>query len=322
MMDRTDRHYRYFARLLSRRTLLYTEMITTNAILRGDTARLLGFSPEEKPLSLQLGGDKPADLAACARIAEEHGYDEVNLNAGCPSDRVQSGRFGACLMDEPDRVADMVADMRAATALPVTVKHRIGVDDRASYENLCAFVSKVAAAGCDRFTVHARAAWLQGLSPKENREIPPLRYEEVHRLKREFPHLSIEINGGITSLDQASQHLSQLDAVMIGRAAYDEPYLLASADARLFAEARPAPTRREVVEELVPYAERWRQTGRRVHDLSRHILGLFAHQPGGRAWRRTISQEAARPDAGSEILLRALSAAEQEAARLALRSPS
>lgn len=316
MMDRTDRHYRYFARLLSRRTLLYTEMITVQAILHGERERLLAFSPEERPLSLQVGGDDPKGLAQCAALAEAFGYDEINLNVGCPSDRVQSGRFGACLMLVPERVAEMVGEMRAATRLPVTVKHRIGVDDRAHYDDLLRFVDVVAAAGCDRFTVHARAAWLQGLSPKENREIPPLRYPEVHRLKQERPWLSIEINGGITSLPQIKEQLAQVDAVMVGRAAYDDPYLLAGVDRALFGEETPAPTRRQVVEALVPYVERHLTTGRRVHDVTRHILGLFANQPAGRTWRRVLSERGGRPGATPALLVEALAAVEQEAARL------
>lgn len=302
MMDRTDRHFRYFLRLITRHTLLYTEMVTTGAVLRGDRERLLGFDPCERPLALQLGGDHPEELAQCARLAEAMGYDEVNLNVGCPSDRVQKGRFGACLMAEPERVAEAVAAMRRAVALPVTVKHRIGIDDQDSYEHMLRFVEVVAAAGCDRFTVHARKAWLSGLSPRENREIPPLRYSEVYRLKAERPDLGIEINGGIENLDQGSKHLEKVDAVMIGRAAYDNPYLFAAADARLFGDHRPPPSRRQVVQALLPYAERHCAAGGRLMQLSRHYLGLFAGCPGTRFWKRHLSENAHRPGAGPEVL--------------------
>ncbi|MDX1387987.1 MAG: tRNA dihydrouridine(20/20a) synthase DusA, partial [Acidobacteriota bacterium] len=230
MMDRTDRHYRRFVREITRRTLLYTEMITTGAVLQGDRDFLLGFSPEERPLALQLGGDDPEALSECARIAEDRGYDEVNLNVGCPSDRVRQGRFGACLMAEPERVADAVAAMREATSVPVTVKHRIGIDDLDRYEDMALFVRTVAGAGCDRFSVHARKAVLGGLSPKANRTVPPLRYEDVHRLKREHPGLRIEINGGIASLEEVRRQLEFVDGVMIGRAAYDDPFLLSTVD--------------------------------------------------------------------------------------------
>ena len=236
MMERTDRHYRYFMRQMTRRTLLYTEMITTAAILHGDREKLLGFSSEEKPLSLQVGGDNPQELAECARIAEDMGYDEINLNVGCPSNRVQNGNFGACLMAQPERVAQAVEAMQKAVDLPVTVKHRIGIDQRDRYEDMAHFVRIVSEVGCRRFTVHARKAWLKGLSPKENRNIPPLRYQDVHRLKQEFPHLFIEINGGITTLEQVQEQLKLVDAVMIGRAAYDNPYLFATVDRDLYGE--------------------------------------------------------------------------------------
>lgn len=300
MMDRTDRHYRFFMRQITRHTLLYSEMVTTPAILKGDRDRFLGFDPREKPLALQLGGDNPEELAQCAAIAEERGYDEINLNVGCPSDRVQKGRFGACLMAEPGRVADAVDTMRQAVALPVTVKHRIGVDDLDRYEDMRNFVRVVAEAGCDRFSVHARKAWLSGLSPKENREVPPLRYEDVYRLKRELPHLTIEINGGITTLDATEQHLEHVDGVMIGRAAYDRPYLFADADRRFFDDDAPPSTRRQVVDALIPYLEHWHRKGSAVGHITRHMLQLFAGQPGARAWRRHISENA--PHAGPEIL--------------------
>lgn len=306
MMDRTDRHFRAFLRRITRRTLLYTEMVTTGAVLHGDRERLLGFSPEERPLSLQLGGDDPADLAACAGIAADLGYDEVNLNVGCPSERVQKGSFGACLMAEPERVAEAVAAMRRAVGLPVTVKHRIGIDELDRYEDMRRFVEIVAEAGCDRFSVHARKAWLSGLSPKDNREIPPLRWEEVHRLKAELPHLAIEINGGIRDLATAHGHLEHVDGVMIGRAAYDDPYLLAPADRDVFGEPTEPPSRREVVEDLLPYAEERLARGEPVKWITRHVLGLFANRPGARAWRRHLAENAHLDGAGSEVLVDAM----------------
>jgi tRNA-dihydrouridine synthase A len=306
MMDRTDRHFRYFLRRLTRHTLLYTEMVTSWAVLRGDRERLLGFDLEEKPLALQLGGDDPEALAACARIAADMGYDEVNLNVGCPSERVQKGSFGACLMAEPRIVADAVAAMRAAVALPITVKHRIGVDHLDTYEHLASFVATVAEAGCDRFSVHARIAWLSGLSPKENREVPPLRYADVYRLQRDFPHLTVEINGGVRSLDEAEAHLEHVAGVMIGRAAYDDPYLFADADRRFFGDASPPPSRRQVVEAMAPYLERWHRQGLPIGRVTRHMLQLFAGRPGARAWRRALSEGASGPDAGPELLLAAL----------------
>jgi tRNA-dihydrouridine synthase A len=306
MMERTDRHFRYFLRQISRRTLLYTEMVVTAAILHGEREKLLGFSPEEKPLVLQLGGDIPQELAQCARIAEEMGYDAINLNVGCPSSRVQSGNFGACLMAQPEVVAEAVAAMQGAVRLPVTVKHRIGIDNCDRYEDMAAFVRTVSQAGCQRFIVHARKAWLQGLSPKQNRTVPPLRYEDVHRLKQEFPHLSIEINGGITTLEQARQQLQFVDGVMIGRAAYDNPYLFATADGEIYGEARTPPSREEVVEIMLPYIDYWTGKGSRLNAISRHLLELFAGQPGSKAWKRYISENAHLPGAGSEVILAAM----------------
>jgi tRNA-dihydrouridine synthase A len=306
MMDRTDRHFRAFLRGITRRTLLYTEMITTGAVLHGDRDHLLGHDEVERPLALQLGGDDPGELARAAALAAEWGYDEVNLNVGCPSDRVQKGRFGACLMAEPERVAAAVAAMRDAVDLPVTVKHRIGIDEADRYEDMLRFVTMVAAAGCDRFSVHARKAWLSGLSPKENRTVPPLRYELVHRLKRELPHLAVEINGGILDLAAAREHLAAgVDAVMIGRAAYDDPYLLAAADRDLFGDAAEPPSRREVLARLLPYVERQLARGVPLQRLSRHFLGLFAGRPGARAWKRHLAEHAHRPGAGPEVLLAA-----------------
>ena len=306
MLDWTDRHYRYFIRLLSRHTLLYTEMVTTGAILRGDRERLLAHDPAEYPLALQLGGSDPAELARCARIATDWGYDEINLNVGCPSDRVQSGRFGACLMAEPDLVAACVAAMRAATDLPVTVKTRIGIDERDSYQELADFVRRVAAGGCTVFIVHARKAWLSGLSPKENREIPPLRHEVVHRLKRDFPELTIVLNGGLTTLEQVTEQLRQVDGVMIGRAAYENPYLLAEVDRRFFGSSASPPNRHQVVRALLPYLEERLRAGTPLQCMTRPILGLFQGIPGARAWRRVLSERAWRHGAGVEVVEAAL----------------
>ncbi|MCG9891029.1 MAG: tRNA dihydrouridine(20/20a) synthase DusA [Thermosynechococcaceae cyanobacterium MS004] len=290
MMDRTDRHFRYFVRQMTQHTLLYTEMVTSAAILHGDRERLLGFSPAEKPLALQLGGDDPKALAICAQIAADWGYDEVNLNVGCPSDRVQSGHFGACLMANPAQVADCVAAMGQASNLPVTVKHRIGIDDQDRYEDMVRFVQIVATAGCQRFTVHARKAWLKGLSPKENRDIPPLRYGDVYRLKQDFPELMIEINGGIQTLAQAQAHLGQVDAVMIGRAAYDNPYLLATADRDIYGAETPVKSRQAIAEAMIPYTVHWVEQGFKPHKVTRHLLQLFAGQPGSRLWKRYLTE--------------------------------
>ena len=306
MMDWTDRHDRYFLRLISRRVLLYTEMIPTGAILHGDRDRFLGFDPCERPLALQVGGAEPAELALCAREAAARGYDEINLNVGCPSDRVQNARFGACLMAEPALVADCVAAMRAAGDLPVTVKTRIGIDDRDSYAELADFVGTVAAAGCATFIIHARKAWLRGLSPKQNRELPPLDYDRVYALKRDFPALEIVLNGGVQSLEEAEGHLARVDGVMIGRAAYQSPYLLAEADARFFGDPRPAPSREEVARGLVPYATAQAARGVPVKSITRHVLGLFNGLPGARQWRRHLSEAAHRPGAGPEVMLEAL----------------
>ncbi|MCB9734828.1 MAG: tRNA dihydrouridine(20/20a) synthase DusA [Deltaproteobacteria bacterium] len=304
MMARTDRHLRYFLRQLSRRTLLYTEMVTTGAVIHGDREKLIGFSPEEGPVALQLGGSDPRELAECAKIAEDWGYDEVNLNVGCPSDRVQSGRFGACLMAEPERVAECVVAMRAAVRVPVTVKHRIGIDGLEAYEDMLRFVDLVAAAGADRFTAHARIAILAGLSPKENREVPPLRYDDVYRLKRERPGLDIEINGGIRTLEAARAHLEHVDAVMIGRAAYEDPYVFARADRDVFGDAdAPVLTRREAVLAMLSYVARETARGERLHHITRHMLPLFARQAGGRQWRRRLSTG---QDGGAEVLIDAL----------------
>jgi tRNA-dihydrouridine synthase A len=306
MLDWTDRHCRYFLRQITRHTLLYTEMITTGALLHRDPADFLDFDPGERPLALQLGGSDPADLGRCSALAADWGYDEINLNVGCPSDRVRNGRFGACLMAEPGVVADCVAAMAEASALPVTVKHRIGIDDRDSYDELARFVSTVADAGCRTFIVHARKAWLAGLSPRENREIPPLSYATVHRLKHDFPALGIVINGGIRSLPQAAEQLALVDGVMIGREAYQNPWLLADADCRVFGDDQAPPIRRDVVEQMLDYIDRVRADGTPLHRITRHMLGLFHGQPRARAWRRELSERAREPGAGSDLVRRAL----------------
>jgi tRNA-dihydrouridine synthase A len=318
MMDRTDRHFRYFMRQITRRTLLYTEMVTSAAILHGDKEHLLGFSPEEKPLVLQVGGDEPKELAECARIAEGMGYDEINLNVGCPSDRVQSGNFGACLMAQPETVARAVEAMIDAVNIPVTVKHRIGIDDLDRYEDMSNFVRIVSQAGCERFTVHARKAWLKGLSPKENRDIPPLRYHDVHRLKQEFPHLFIEINGGFINLEQVQEQLKFVDAVMIGRAAYDNPYLFAKADFEIYRENVIPPTRYEVVQAMFSYIDYWVAKGFKLNKITRHMLQLFAGQPGSKAWKRYLTEQSHLPGAGSEVVSEALTQVSQPLAVLSV----
>lgn len=305
MMEWTDRHCRYFHRLLTKRSRLYTEMITADAVLHGDRRRLIGFSPEEHPIALQLGGAEPAKLARAAAIAEEEGYDEINFNVGCPSDRVQDGRFGACLMRQPGLVAEAVAAMGASVRVPVTVKCRIGVDEQDIEADLDRFVDQVAAAGCRTFIVHARKAWLCGLSPKENRELPPLDHHRVYRLKRRRPDLAIILNGGVAGLADARHHLSQVDGVMMGRTAYRTPYVLAEVDAQFFGD-RQAPIAREaVLAQLVPYAERHLASGGRLNNITRHILGIYHGEPGGRAFRRLLSEQAVRRGAGIDVLLRA-----------------
>ncbi|MGG6237538.1 tRNA dihydrouridine(20/20a) synthase DusA [Nodosilinea sp. AN01ver1] len=312
MMDRTDRHYRYFMRQITRRTLLYTEMVTAQAIVHGDRDHLLGFTPSESPLVLQVGGDDPQMLATCARVAADFGYDAINLNVGCPSDRVSSGNFGACLMAQPERVAEGVAAMMAASSLPISVKHRIGIDDRDRYEDMANFVDTVAQTGCRHFTVHARKAWLQGLSPKDNRTIPPLRYGDVHRLKQDFPHLWIEINGGFTQLDQVSEQLDRVDGVMVGRAAYDQPYLFSAVDQRFFAADEPALSRQQVVEALLPYVDQWVSQGLKLNKITRHMLMLFAGQPGSRLWKQILTEESCKPGAGVEVVQQAMAAVQRQ----------
>jgi len=304
MMDWTDRHCRYFHRLLSPRARLYTEMVTSAALVRGGQLRLLEHSQQEHPVALQLGGSDPQELAQAARLGAEAGYDEINLNVGCPSDRVQSGRFGACLMYEPTLVGECVKAMRDAVGIPVTVKCRIGVDEQDEYAGLAEFVERVQAAGCGVFIVHARKAWLKGLSPKENREIPPLDYERVYRLKREFPHLVVVINGGITTVDEVQAHLRQLDGVMLGRAAYHDPYFLARVEAALYGE--PLPRRDEVLQRMRPYVEAELARGTGLKHISRHLLGLYQGEPGARGFRRSLSEGAHLPGAGWALLEQAL----------------
>ena len=308
MMDWTDRHCRYFHRRFTRRTLLYTEMVTSGAVTRGDRSRLLAFHPEERPVGLQLGGSDPAELAAAAAIGREAGFDEINLNVGCPSDRVQSGCFGAALMRTPDLVADCVAAMIAASGgVAVTVKCRIGVDDQDPETVLPAFLETVAAAGARRFAIHARKAWLQGLSPKQNREIPPLDHELVVRMKATFPDLEIAINGGISGLEAAAGFLDRgLDGVMIGRAAYHAPAMLGAVDRAIFGEPGADVPAEAAVRAMLPYIEAERRRGTGLHAITRHMLGAFAGRPGARAWRRTLSEDAHRPEAGPELVLRAL----------------
>ncbi|WP_158883324.1 tRNA dihydrouridine(20/20a) synthase DusA [Rhodanobacter sp. L36] len=304
MMDWTDRHCRYFHRLLSSRARLYTEMVTSAALVRGNQFRLLEHSQQEHPLALQLGGSDPAELAQAARYGEQAGYDEINLNVGCPSDRVQSGRFGACLMREPALVGDCVKAMRDAVAVPVTVKCRIGVDDQDEYVDLQHFTERMLDAGVEVLAVHARKAWLQGLSPKENREIPPLDYQRVYRLKREFPQLVVVINGGITTVDQVREHLAQVDGVMLGRAAYHDPYLLARIESDLYGEALPS--RDDVLRHMRPYVQAELGRGTALKHISRHLLGLYQGEPGARAFRRTISEGAHLPGAGWALIEQAM----------------
>ena len=307
MMDWTDRHCRYFHRLMSRQTLLYTEMVTAPAVINGDRVRLLGFDAAEHPVAVQLGGSDPAELAQATQISADYGYDEVNLNCGCPSDRVQSGAFGAILMKSPDLVAECVAAMRAASPVEVTVKCRIGVDEQDPYDVLPDFIAKVSAAGVRRFTIHARKAWLQGLSPKENRDIPPLDYDLVRQIKADNPDLHISINGGIDTLDQAVELLGQgLDGVMIGRAAYHSPAdILIGADTRIFGQDA-GPDAIAVVEQMLPYIEAHLANGGRLNQITRHMLGLFTGRPGARFWRRHLSENAHKDGAGIQTVLDAL----------------
>ena len=302
MMDWSDHNCRYFWRLLTRQALLYTEMVTTGALIHGDRDRFLHFNTEEHPVALQLGGSSPAELARCARWAQKWGYDEVNLNCGCPSDRVQSGMFGACLMARPTLVADCVKAMLDSCDIPVTVKHRIGIDHMESYQQLLEFIHPVAAAGCSVFIVHARKAWLQGLSPKENREIPPLNYPWVYQLKQDFPQLTIVLNGGIATLEECETHLQHVDGVMLGREAYQNPWMLAQVDERLFGMDKPANSRDDVIAALLLYARRELERGAKLNHITRHILGLYQGVPGARKFRRHLSENAYKEEAGVEVL--------------------
>ncbi len=322
MMARTDRHCRYLLRRISARTLLYSEMIHANAVLRGDTDRLLAFDDAEHPVGLQLGGAEPDALARAAEIGQAFGYDEINLNIGCPSPRVCKGRFGAALMATPGLVADCARAMMGAVDVPVTVKCRIGIDGRGDYKDLKAFVETVAAAGVTSFAVHARIAVLDGLSPAENREIPPLRYDAVYRLKQDLPALEVVINGGVASLDEADAHLDLVDGAMIGRAAYADPAMLRDADRRIFgAPVRTPPSRHDIARAILPYVRRMRAEGVPLHHITRHMLGLFAGKPGGRAWRRALGGSSHRPGAGAEVIEEALSLVPEPAAPRDARRP-
>lgn len=316
MMDWSDRHCRFFHRQMTRHALLYTEMVTAQAIRHGDRERLIGFDPREQPVALQLGGSAPKLLAEAAKWGEDFGYCEVNLNVGCPSDRVQEGRFGACLMAEPGLVADCVAAMREAVSIPVTVKCRIGIDDQDEDADLERFIRTVAATGCSTFVIHARKAWLEGLSPKENREIPPLNYERVYRIKKAHPELVIVINGGIASLAEAEAHLAHVDGVMLGRAAYHTPWILSEVDQRIFGAAPASITRADIVTRMKPYVAGELAKTPGLARLTRHMLGLFHGEPGGRSWRRVLSEKAHRRGAGLEVLEEALAVVEDQAQRL------
>lgn len=306
MLDWTDQDFRYLCRLISKHSLIYTEMVTTGALLHGDSQRFLAHHHDEYPLALQLGGSDPEALAACARLGEQAGYQEINLNVGCPSDRVQNGRFGACLMAEPRLVAECVVAMKQAVAIPITVKTRLGIDQHDNYEFLQAFVDAVYQAGVDALILHARKAWLKGLSPKENRDIPPLEYAKVYQIKQEFADLHLDINGGIHTLEEAEEHLQQVDGVMMGRALYHQPYLLAEADKRIFNDDRSIPSQHEIVELMLPYIEMRMQQGRPLKSITRHMLGLFQGLPGARRWRRHLSENAHLSGAGIEVVRDAL----------------
>jgi tRNA-dihydrouridine synthase A len=306
MMDWSDRHCRFFWRQISRQALLYTEMVTCGALIHGDRERFLNFNREEHPVALQLGGSNATELAQCAQLAQQWGYDEVNLNVGCPSDRVQSGRFGACLMAEPKLVRDCLAAMVAACDIPVTIKHRTGIDHQDSYGELLQFIDTAAESGAHSFIIHARKAWLQGLSPKQNRDLPPLQYDWVYQVKQHFPALEIIINGGIESLAESQVHLAHVDGVMLGRAAYHKPWCLAQVDPLLFEQQAPSRSEMEVVQRMIPYIEAELTRGGRLNHITRHMLGLFQGVPGARAYRRYLSEHATQPGAGPEVLLQAV----------------
>jgi len=306
MMDWTDRHCRYFLRLLSKHAMLYTEMVTTGALLHGDKERFLKFNPAEQPLAIQLGGSDPDELAESARLAEDVGYQEVNLNVGCPSDRVQNGKIGACLMAEPELVADCVAAMKSSVNIPVTVKSRIGIDNIDSYDELANFITLVNSAGCSCFILHARIAILKGLSPKQNREIPPLNYQRVYDIKGNFPELEIIINGGIKTLAEAHEHLRHVDGVMLGREAYQHPYILSAVDQEFFNADNEIPERQKILEYFLPYVAEELQQGTALRHITRHILGLFQNQPGGKKFRRYLSENAYKPGADISVLQQAM----------------
>ena len=312
MLDWTDRHCRFFLRLISQHAVLYTEMITTGAILYGDTERHLAMNASEHPVALQLGGSDPHDLAAACKLAEKYAYAEINLNCGCPSDRVQNGMFGAIMMKNAEITANCISSMVEASSLPITVKHRIGVDDYDSYDFLCQFVGTVAEAGCNTFLVHARKAWLKGLSPKQNREVPELNYERVYQLKKDFPNIEIVINGGITTLDDSITHLHKIDGVMMGREAYTNPYLLSDVDSRIYGSKTAVKTRADIAEQFLQYVDNEMSKGVRLHAMTRHILGLFHGMPGARQFRRHISENAYKPKSTIDVLTTALEATSRE----------
>lgn len=305
MMKWSDRHYRYFIRLITKQSLVYTEMINSGAIIHGDRDRFLKFNSEEHPVAIQLGGSDPDQLAQCATIVTDYGYDEINLNIGCPSERVQSGSFGACLMAEPDLVAECIYAMKKKTNLPVTIKTRIGIDDHDSYEELSAFISKNVAVGCETFIIHARTAWLKGLSPKENRNIPPLQYDVVYQIKKDFPDLEIIINGGITKVKEINTHLEHVDGVMIGREAYHNPYFLSEVDKIFYDQNEVINTREEIVEKMILYIDQEMKKGIHLKHISSHILGLFQGVPGAKRWRRHISENAHKKDSDSSVIKKA-----------------
>ncbi|MDH5393116.1 MAG: tRNA dihydrouridine(20/20a) synthase DusA [Gammaproteobacteria bacterium] len=317
MLDWTDRHERYFLRLISHHALLYTEMVTTGAIIFGDRDRYLHYNNEEHPVALQLGGSDPGQLAECTRIAADYGYDEVNLNLGCPSNRVQNGSFGACMMAEPDRVAECLVAMQQAAKIPVSAKTRIGIDDKDSFDELVHFIGTLHEAGCNDFIVHARKAILKGLSPKENRSIPPLKYDVVYQIKQLFPQCHISINGGVKTLQQVTEHLKQVDGVMMGREAYHNPYLLADIDRVLFDDHHQVLSRHQLVESMFPYIENEMQKGVRLHSIVRHMLGIFQGVKGTKAWKRYLSESVQRTDAGIEILKTALTLVDDQPFELA-----
>ncbi|WP_417820606.1 tRNA dihydrouridine(20/20a) synthase DusA [Terasakiella sp.] len=307
MMEWTDRHQRVFMRGLTKQTLLYTEMVVAPAIIfsKDGPGRFLDYSDIEHPIALQLGGSDPAQLAQCCKIAQEWGYDEFNLNVGCPSDRVSAGRFGACLMAEPDLVADCIKAMQDASDIPVTIKHRIGIDDLDSYELLCTFIERVAQTGCETFIIHARKAWLKGLSPKQNREIPPLRHDIVHMVKKDFPHLEIILNGGIQTVEEAASHLDKVDGVMIGRAAYETPYIMANADQLIYGDTRPVITREEALAAFLPYVDDKVANDVYVRHMAKHLFGLFQGERGAKAWRRYLSEHMFHPHANGDVIRQA-----------------